>query len=90
MSGPKRILVSRIYDKRKPGDQRGIALLHQVVEDGAEPQIVFGCQQYAGGVCFLNKQHAIEFASAMLMMALQLPGDVPEGDVRLPNMEEDG
>lgn len=77
---PRTIKQTRIYDKRRPEGQHDVALLVACTSKDGEPQILFSGQQYEGGVCFLNKQHAVEFASCMLMMALGLPGDIPAGD----------
>lgn len=78
---PRTIKQTRVYDKRRPEGHQDIALLVACTSDDGEPQILFTGQQYEGGFLFLNKQHAVEFASCMLMMALGLPGDIPAGDV---------
>ena len=69
-----------IYDKRAPGGKQGIARLTL-----GPDAVYFGCQHTgeAGGglVCFLGKQHAVEFATALLMLAMQLPGDIPDSDI---------
>jgi len=77
---PQPIKQSRIYDKRRPEGEQQIALLLAVSDPGVPPQILFYCQQYEDGPMFLDKQHAVEFASCLLMMALGLPGELPAGD----------
>lgn len=84
-----KVRKTRIYDKRRPEGQQDVAFLVSCIADGGEPQILFSGQQYEGGVMFLNKQHAVEFATCMLMMALQLPGDIPDGDCDLSDRAED-
>lgn len=81
---PRTIKQTRIYDKHRPEGRQEVALLIACKADGGEPQILFTGQQYEGGVCFLNKQHAVEFASCMLMMALGLPGISPLGIAASP------
>jgi hypothetical protein len=75
---PSPLLEARIYDKHAPEEEREVAHL---VADHGRRQVWFACQHTKDGACFLSKQHAVEFASAMLMMALGLPGDIPGGDV---------
>lgn len=82
--GKKRRVIRQttVYDKRRTEGQQEVAILY--AHDDA---VYFRCQQAAdkddptNRLCFLNKQHAIEFASCLLMMALGLPGAIPDADV---------
>ena len=76
---------TRVWDKTRPEGQQEVAMLYAHGD-----RIFFACEfavvkespdDEGQKVCFLGKQHAIEFASCLLMMALGLPGDVPAGDV---------
>ena len=67
----------RVYDKTRPEGQQDVAILQL---EG--PYVAFVCQHSKEGINVLNKQHAVEFATMMLTMALQLPGDIPDGDIR--------
>lgn len=82
------IKQTRIYDKRRPEGQQEVAYLFAHGD-----AVYFGCQMAktpeGDGIAFLGKQHAIEFASCLLMMALGLPGAVPDGDVAFgPDVDE--
>lgn len=71
---------TRVYDKTRPEGQQEVAFLFAHGE-----HIYFATQQAQmpeGGTCgILGKQHAIEFASSLLMMALGLPGIVADADM---------
>lgn len=85
----QKISKSRIYDRSRPEGKQDVAFLVSCISDDGEPQILFSGQQYEGGWIFLNKQHAVEFASCMLMMALQLPGTIQEGVCDMSDRDED-
>lgn len=66
----------RVFDKTKPEGKQDVAMLYL-----AGQYIGFMCQHDKNGINFLNKQHAVEFATMMLAMALQIKGDIPDGDI---------
>jgi hypothetical protein len=74
------IKQTRVYDKTRPEGKQEVAYLFAHGD-----AIYFGCQMAGDAegnrVAFLGKQHAVEFASCLLMMALGLPGAIPDGDV---------
>jgi pyridoxine/pyridoxamine 5'-phosphate oxidase len=79
MTTPRPVKVATVYDKTRPDGEQTVAEMQGVDVDG-RGFVVFTCQQSQPGVSVLSKQHAIEFASCLLMLALGLPGDVPAGD----------
>jgi hypothetical protein len=81
----------RVYDKHKPEGEQDIAFLYASADKGTG-YVLFVCKHSPEGVNYLNKQHAIEFATGMLMLALGLPGDVPVGDCTftVPDEQEPG
>ena len=76
------IRQTRVYDKTRPEGRQEVAFLFAHGD-----AVYFGCQMARvenepnARIMFLSKQHAVEFASCLLMMALGLPGPIPEGDV---------
>lgn len=76
---------SLIYDKTRPKGQQSVARIQGAVADDGAAIVMFGCQRADedGKVCWLSKQHAIEFAASMMMIALSLPGDVSSGDMSM-------
>ncbi len=75
--------ASRVYDKNRPEGKQDIARIQGAVGKDGSALVMFACQRADENVCFLSKQHAIEFASSMLMIALALPGDIPAGDMSM-------
>lgn len=74
----KPVTNARVYDKHAPEGEQDVAHL---VADAANGRVCFVCQHTPEGVNFLSKQHAVEFATSLLMLALGLPGDIPAGEV---------
>lgn len=73
---------SRVYDKTRPEGKQDVALIEGAVGDDGTAAVLFACQN-DGKANWLSKQHAVEFASSMLMIALSLPGDIPAGDMSM-------
>jgi hypothetical protein len=73
---------SRVYDKTRPEGKQDVAIIEGAIGEDGSAAVLFGCQS-DGKVCWLSKQHAVEFASSMLMIALSLPGDIPAGDMSM-------
>lgn len=88
---PTPVKFASVYDKHRPEGRQEVAQLHARVDsETGQGYVLFVCQHDPTGWNFLSKQHAIEFASVLLMLALGLPGDVPEGDcgVSVPPAQE--
>lgn len=83
-SNSERVVMrsSRVYDKNLPDGEQDIAIIQGAVSKDGRAFVLFDCQ-HDGDVRFLSKQHAVEFASSMLMIALSLPGDIPAGDMSM-------
>lgn len=74
---------SRVYDKNRPEGKQDVARIQGAVGEDGTAVVMFACQRADDNVCWLSKQHAVEFATSMLMIALSLPGDIPAGDMSM-------
>lgn len=78
---PRPVKSGSVYDKTRPEGKQEIAVLRGfTTPETGNGVVAFVCEADAEGVCYLSKQHAVEFASVLLMLALGLPGDIPAGD----------
>lgn len=74
---------SRVYDKTRPEGKQDVAVIEGAIGEDGSAAVLFACQRDPGGAHWLSKQHAVEFAASMMMIALSLPGDIPAGDMSM-------